>query len=251
VSIEQAVRRALAALAALAVREADRCRLELDGLRSDWGWSMSPRCAAAGWSVAAVAWGNGVVVVGRVVGGDQWITLSSVPGFGFLGWWWLWRKGFRRQAIGVRLPRADGARALTGAMWAAVGFVGVCSSVGLARFGHDMRGLRTIRTVLGTAFGEELSHRGVLLVLWANAGVSAGVVLVANVVVFAAWHVAGAWHVSGPGCGRFHPGDLFGPGVGAVLAVWLRLRFRSVFAPMAFHAATNIMGVFKAAGTRC
>jgi membrane protease YdiL (CAAX protease family) len=224
-------------------READRCRAELATICS--AGRPIPVAHALSWSVASIMWGNGVVAAGRRFGHDQWVTLVGVPLFGLAGWWWLARRGFRREAIGMQLPRIDHARLLTGLTVAAALFVGVCTAAGLATSGQDMRALRTTRTLVGTAFGEELIHRGVLLALWANTRVSASAAVVANMVVFGAWHIAGAT------CHGFHPWEVFGPLVGAIPLVWLRLRFRSIFAPMAVHAATNIGGVFKAPKAPC
>ena len=219
------------------IREQGRCRLELAAIRSA-GRSTSV-CGAVVWSLAAIAWGNGVVAAGRRFGYDQWITVIGVPLFGLAGWWWLSRRGFRRQAIGLQVPRADHARLLTALTMATTVFAAVCAAAGLATFGQDLRGLRTIRIIVGTAFGEELIHRGVLVAVWASTGVACWHVVAANVVVFGLWHLAGAT------CDGSHPGEVIGPAALAGPLVWLRLRSRSIFAPMAFHAATNLPGVFS------
>src|SRR5438105_3869212 len=85
--------------------EMGRCRYELGAIRSQSGYSTSA-LGAAGWSAAAVAGGNLVVVAGRRYGADQWITLFGVAGLGVSGWWWLAKHGVTRAAVGVRLPRA-------------------------------------------------------------------------------------------------------------------------------------------------
>jgi membrane protease YdiL (CAAX protease family) len=136
----------------------------------------------------------------------------------------------------------------------ASGWVLVCSLAGLASFGHDGRGLRTIRTLVGTAFGEELVHRGVLLAVWAGTGVAGWVVVAANIVTFGFWHIAGAscWLVecTTDSC-RFQWAEVLGPGGLAVMLVWVRLRFASILAPAVFHAASNIIGVFRAPKLPC
>ncbi|MGH9011271.1 MAG: CPBP family intramembrane glutamic endopeptidase [Acidimicrobiia bacterium] len=218
------------------VGEAGRCGDELAAIRAA-GPSTSPIVAVV-WSAATVVWGNGVVGAGRAFGHDQMITLIAVPLFGLAGWGWLARRGFRREAIGIRFPRVDRAGLLTVPTVVAAVVVALGTMAGLATSAHEMRGLRTIRTIVGTAFGEELIHRGVLLTLWASTGVRAWVVLAANMVGFGAWHVAGA------SCGGFRPADVLWPTIGAVLFVWLRLRFRSIWAPVAVHGL-NVLGVFR------
>jgi len=220
------------------LQEAAHCRAELSGISST-GRRVSV-AGALGWSAAAVLWGNAVVLAGRRFGQDQWISLFAVPLFGAaVAWWSCRRGGFRRSTLGLQRPRTGGVHVLlSGITLAAALLAAGCAIVGLATFGQDMRGVRTIRTLVGTAFGEELIHRGVLLALWAKSGVSTARVLVANMVTFGAWHLAGAT------CDGFHPGEVLWPTAGAVLFVWLRLRFRSILAPTAVHAL-NVFGVFK------
>lgn len=218
-------------------REQDACRAELAAIGGD-GRSTSV-VGAVVWSLAAIGWGNGAVLAGRRFGHDQWFTLIAVPLFGLAGGWWLRRRGFPRQAIGLQRPRSDQAGFLTGLTVAAAVFAGLWAVAGLATFGQEMRGLRTIRTIVATAFGEELIHRGVLLAVWTSTGRTVWPVAGANMIAFGAWHLAGA---TGDG---FHPAEVVGPAAVALPLVWLRLRFHSIFAPMAFHAATNLPGVFS------
>ena len=226
------------AIKALVANEARRCGVALAEIRSAGG--STSVAAAVVWSLVAIGWGNGVVLAGRRFGHDQWITLFAVPLFGAAGAWWLHRRrGFRRSTIGLQPPRAAGVHPFVSGLTLVAALLAVgCAVVGLATNDGDMRGLSTIRTLIGTVFGEELIHRGVLLAVWANTGVSPGRVLAANVVTF------GAWHVSGAICDGFDAGEVFLPAAGAVLFVWLRLRFRSILAPMAVHAL-NVFGVFK------
>ena len=103
--------------------------------------------------------------------------------------------------------------------------------------GVDDRGwLHLVRVLVGTALGEELVHRGVLIATWSSTSVRARGVVLANVVAFGAWHVASAWHADG-----FEPREIAPPAGGAVLFLWARLRFRSVLAPAAGHAI-NVWG---------
>jgi membrane protease YdiL (CAAX protease family) len=216
--------------------EAGCCGDELAAIRAA-GPSTSPVVAVI-WSAVAVVWGNGVVTAGRAFGHDQLATLVGVPLFGLAGWGWLARRGFRREAIGMRFPRVDRAGPLTVPTAVAAVVVAVGTVAGLATSADEMRPLRTIRTIVGTAFGEELIHRGVLLTLWASTGARASVVLAANMVGFGAWHAAGA------SCGGFRPAEVLWPTIGAALFVWLRLRFRSVWAPVTVHGL-NVLGVLR------
>lgn len=218
-------------------REQAAWRFELAAIRP--AGSPTSVVGAVTWSLAATAWGNAVVLGGRRFGQDQWVTLIAVPLFGLAGWWWLRRRGFRRPAIGAQRPRTVHAPFLAPLLVVAAGVAGICALAGLATFGQERRGLRTIRTMVGTAFGEELIHRGVLLAVWAGTGLAAWQVAAANMIVFGAWHLAGAV------CDGFHPEEVIGPAALAVPLVWLRLRFGSIFAPMAVHAATNLPGIFN------
>jgi membrane protease YdiL (CAAX protease family) len=192
-------------------------------------------------SAATIAWGNGVVTLGRHYGADQWITLLAIPGFGVVGAFFLCRRGFSRQALGIRLPRADKACVLWVLVGQAVLAATVFAAIGLWAGGHEQRALRTVRTLVGTAVGEELIHRGVLVAVWASAGVGLGGVLLANMATFGLWHAAGAV------CeGTHFLKDVGGPGLlAAPLLLYIRLRFGSIVAPMAFHAATNMPGVLE------
>jgi membrane protease YdiL (CAAX protease family) len=242
-AVQEKIQSILAAVKAFVLREIGHCRSELERIRTETSRSTSLRAAVV-WSVVAVVWGNLVVLAGRRYGHDQWITLIGVPAFGGVGCLWLWRRGFRWDTLGLRAPRTDHAPLLTGLTVMAAVIAGACALAGLLTFGHEMRGMRTIRTIVGTAFGEELIHRGVLLAVWATTGASAWIVVVMNMVVFGAWHLAGAT------CDGFHGWQVFWPTVGAVLFVWLRLRFGSIFAPTAVHAL-NVTGVLKSPKPPC
>ncbi len=110
-----------------------------------------------------------------------------------------------------------------------------------------------VRIPFGTVVLEEVAFRGVLLAAAARAW-SLKVAVVVSSCVFGLWHVRptlGAVAVNDPGGGL---GAQLG-GVGAavaftalagVLFCWLRLRSRSLVAPMALHVATNSLGVVAA-----
>jgi membrane protease YdiL (CAAX protease family) len=198
------------------------------------------------WSVVAVALGNLVVMAGRHYGHDQWMTLVAIPALGGLAAWRLHRKGCPWPAIGFRTPRADKACVLWVLVAQAVVVAAACFALGLWGGGHDQRALRAVRTLFGTAFGEELIHRGVLVTVWANTGVRTRWVLLANMVAFGLWHAAGAV------CKGVHVGEVAGPMfLFAPPLLYMRLRFGSIFAPMAFHAASNMPGVLQKPGSPC
>jgi uncharacterized protein len=114
-----------------------------------------------------------------------------------------------------------------------------------------------VRIPFGTVLLEEVAFRGVLL----------GMLLLRTTVAWAVFWSSlgfGLWHVL-PGLGVENQNpvldDIFGPGAGAVLAVgaavvgtaaagyvlcWLRLRSRSLIAPLMLHVATNSLGFFVA-----
>lgn len=236
----------LAAGTAFACREVKQCQLaaEPDARRRPPLYAARD---ALRLSMAAALWGNAVVLTGRRFGHDQEITLVGVPLFGVATAWWLYRRrGFGLSIIGLRRPRHEHLPKVLTVMAAAASlFAAGFAVAGLVTFGEEMHGLRTIRVVVGTAFGEELIHRGVLLAVWARTGVSLRHMTLANMVTFGAWHLAGAT------CDGFAPDEVIGPAVLAVPLVWLRLRFRSIFVPMVFHAAPNLIGVFKPLEAAC
>ncbi len=218
-------------------REYRPCRAELDRLRG-LPHRPVPVVGAVGASVLVAALGNVVVVAGRRWNGQsEWITLVGVPAIGLAGAAVLWRRGSSWRDLGFRWPAVDpprwfaqGAVALAVAVAAASGIIGKMT-------GEELPAVEVVRLFVGTAFGEELVHRGVVLGVWASTTVRGRWVVVANLVTFALWHVAGATHRSG-----FRWWEVAGPGVLALVLLWGRLRCRSIVAPAAFHAAPNMAG---------
>jgi uncharacterized protein len=114
-----------------------------------------------------------------------------------------------------------------------------------------------IRIPFGTVLLEEVAFRSVLLGMLLIR-VTLGRAVLWSCVAFGLWHV-----LPGMGAERRNPvmDNLFGTGAGEVIAVvaavvatgaaglvfcWLRLRSRSVAAPMLLHTATNSLGFFVA-----
>lgn len=217
--------------------ELEQCRAELDRLRVRAGVRV-PVGVAVGVSALAVAWGNGTVVAGRRLGNDEIVTLVAVPALAIAGVAALRRAGWAWRELGFRWPSAERPRAQPLGWLLAASAVAVGGAiVGAATGGGDTR-LAVVRLLVGTAAGEEVVHRGVLLALWAATPASAGAVVAANMVTFGAWHVAAATHADG-----FRWWELAVPAATAILLLWARLRFRSVLAPVAFHAGGNMPGL--------
>jgi hypothetical protein len=192
---------------------------------------------ALGISVGIAAWGNGVVIAGRVTDQPEWVTLVGNPAGAVAAVLWMHRSGWRCSALGLRWPRSGPDRlpplfTMTALAWAA-GWL----AVGMAG-AREISGLRLARLVVGTALAEETLHRGVLPAVWAGTGCQARTVVVANMASFGAWHLAGAWKD-----GMFHPLEVLGPAVGAVVLLWARMRTGSVLPPAAGHLAGNITGL--------
>lgn len=217
--------------------ELEQCRAELDRLRLRAG-ARVPVGVAVGASALAVAWGNATVVAGRRLGHDEVLTLVAVPALAVVGVAALRRAGWTWHELGFRWPAADPPRAQPLGWLVAASAVAVGGAiVGLATGGSGTR-LAVVRLLLGTAAGEEVVHRSVLLALWAATPARPGTVVAANLLAFAAWHVAAATHADG-----FRWWEVAVPAATAVLLLWARLRFRSVLAPVAFHAGGNMPGL--------
>lgn len=235
--MDEGIRALAARIRAGVVAEVGRGGVELDRLRADAGRRTSLAGAVAG-SLFAVTWGNGVVVAGRRFGHDQVITLLAVPALGVAGAMWLHRRKWPTRALGLRWPEADPPRrvgfALVGVAAASALAFG---TVGLALGDAGLR-LRLVRLLVGTAFGEELLHRGVLLALWSSTPLRGPWVVAANLVTFGAWHAAGAVHPD-----AFKPVEVIGAALATIPLLWARLRFRSLLIPTLFHAASNMPGL--------
>ncbi|MGH9035740.1 MAG: CPBP family intramembrane glutamic endopeptidase [Acidimicrobiia bacterium] len=195
------------------------------------------RGEAIGISVGIAAWGNGVVIAGRITGQPEWVTLVGNPAGALAAVLWLRRRGSSWTALGLKGPRFDAdplPRALTATalVWAAGWLI-----AGLAG-GRELSGLRLARLAVGTALAEEVLHRGVLPATWAATGCQARTVVIANMASFGAWHLAGATRG-----GAFHPLEVVGPALGAVVLLWARTRTGSVLPPAAGHFAGNLTGL--------
>lgn len=207
------------------------CLTELNRLRQVKHTRLSIS-AAVGASALVVVLGNGVVLAGRRLGHDEWTTLFAVPVIGLAGAYFLRLRGWAWSDLGFSWLVTGAPRWL---FWAALTLAGSCGAIGLVA-GASVPPLNVVRLIVGTAIGEEIVHRSVVLGIWASTTVGRGWIVAANGLVFALWHVAGA----SDKCG-FHWVEVAGPGALALVLLWARLRFRSVFAPAAFHTGGNML----------
>lgn len=225
----------LRSVAAWFLREYRMCRSELDRLRGLPHRSMSV-LHAVGASALIAALGNGIVAGGRHWKGQrEWITLFGVPVIGLAGVALLVRRGWKLRDVGLRWPAVDPPQCFTYGAVAVAVTVAAVSGVSGRIAGEDFEAVEVVRLLVGTAFGEELVHRGVVLGVWASTTVPGRWIVVANMATFALWHLATATHESG-----FRWWEVAGPGVLALVLLWGRLRSRSIVAPAAFHAASNM-----------
>lgn len=223
-------------------REIGRCLTELHRLeRLDH--VKVPVAAAIGASAIVAGLGNGVVLLGRRWCEQEWTTLVAVPVIGFAGAsllrlrGWSWRDlGFRRLVVHSPARLARGLFLAASCLAAASGVVGFLS--------WELTALEVVRTLVGTAVGEEIVHRSVILAAWVDTRLRAGWVVAANMITFALWHVAGANEG-----GRFAWMEVIGPGLLALPLLWARLRFQSVISPAAFHGAVNLTGSLLTPGS--
>lgn len=194
--------------------------------------------AAVGTSALVAALGNAVVLGGRRWdAGKEWITLVGVPAIGLAGAAALSHRGWTRRDLGLRWPAVDPPKRFTHGTMALA--VAVAAGSGLAGkiAGEPVPALEVARLLVGTALGEELVHRGVVLAVWADTTVSGRGVVAANTVTFALWHLASASHDSG-----FRAWEVAGPGALGIILLWARLRSRTILVPAAFHAGSNMTG---------
>jgi membrane protease YdiL (CAAX protease family) len=227
----------LRAAVAWVQREYRPCRAEFHRLRGIPHRPV-PVVGAVGASVFVAVLGNAVVVAGRRWNDQsEWITLVGVPAIGLAGVAVLLRRGWCRRDLGFRWPAVDPPSRFAHAAVALAVAVATASGIIRKITGADLPAVEVVRLLVGTAFGEELVHRGVVLGVWANTTVRGRWVVVANMSTFALWHVAAATHRSG-----FRWWEVAGPGGLTLVLLWGRLRNRSIVAPVGFHAATNIAG---------
>jgi membrane protease YdiL (CAAX protease family) len=213
--------------------EVEACSASLTALRPP-SPTTSIRAACI-CSLLAIVWGNAIVIAGREIGHDRLFTGVGVPLLGVIGIAALRSRSASWGDLGLCRPTrvADPwPRRLLGAGAALL----VAASAARLVIGDDDNRLDLLRLLIGTAFGEELVHRGVLLLVWSQTPASARTIVLANMATFGLWHVIGASKPDG-----FAVLEVVGPTVGALLFLWARLRFRSLVAPVAAHGATNVL----------
>jgi uncharacterized protein len=209
--------------------------------------------------VAALALHN--VAVHRLLPAPADAALNLATAVGLTGF--ARHAGCSRGDLGIRAEDAgSGLRAGLGAAAVAGGAVALAATLpSTRRFFHDRRisgaGHReaayhlAVRIPLATALAEELLFRGVLLALFRQRRSEVAAVLWTSL-LFGAWHVLPTIdHYQGNPASQL----VADPGRGRRLAVlattlstataggafaWLRLRSRSVLAPILVHAAVNV-----------
>jgi hypothetical protein len=195
------------------------------------------RREAIGISLGIAVWGNSVVVAGRITGQPEWLTLVGNPAGAIAAVLWMRRRGSSLSAMGLNWPRFDRDRLPKVLTAAALAWTAAWLVAGLAGV-RELSGLRLARLIVGTALAEEVLHRGVLPAVWAATGSPARTVVAANMATFGAWHLAGA--TTG---GTFHPLEVVGPALVALVLLWARMRTGSVLPPAAGHLAGNLTGL--------
>ena len=217
-------------------REVHQCRSELARLSAAERKPMSIMSAVA-WSTSLVVLGNAVVIAGRRWGHSDLITLAAIPTMGLAGASLLRRRGWSWRDLGVRPLAPDPPARLPNGLLFAMFAVGlVFALVGVLSFTAGTA-LSVVRVLIGTAGGEELVHRGVVLGAWASTPVRGRWIVAANMVTFGMWHIASATPCTG-----FRWWEVAIPTAGAAIFLWARLRFRSLLAPIALHAGGNMPG---------
>lgn len=109
-----------------------------------------------------------------------------------------------------------------------------------------------VRIPLATALLEEVAFRGVLPALWRRAGRVAAIVVPSA--AFGLWHIVPALdaiELNSPELGTAATilgvaGSVLLTTVAGALLIWLRLRARTLAAPLAFHAALNSLATLAA-----
>lgn len=213
-----------------------RCRAAIDGLRGTGHRPVSVVAAMVA-SIGIVAAGNAVVVLGRVSEEPTWATLLGVPTIALVGGVVMLRSGSSRAELGLVAPSPS--TPVLGRRLTVLGLVvaSIRIAVSVAWAGPSVL-LDVIRLAFGTALGEEVVHRGVVLALWCRTGLQARWILAANAAVFVTWHLAGATKATG-----FAWLDLAGPLAGSPVLLWLRLRSASLLGPFALHLTPNSFGL--------
>ncbi len=206
---------------------------ELQRLRVDAPTVSVPAAVAA--SAAIVGYGNAVVIVGRHLDEPMLATTIGVPALALAGVSWLRRRGTTWHDLGFQLPRE---KSPSWARWILCGAATVAAGGVVARLliGDAENRLDLVRLLIGTAMGEEIVHRSVVLSLWCGTRLAERRIVAANAIVFGLWHVAGAVKPDG-----FNPLEMLVPMAGTVVFLWARLHFRSVLAPAILHTSTNVL----------
>lgn len=196
-----------------------------------------PLALAVLMTILLVIWGNAVVLAGRLLEAPDAVTLVGHPALALGVTLILLRRGWRPGALGFSNPepRPDSRplRALLAVLAVTVGVA--CTGI-LAL--EPSKRLDVIRLLVGSAAGEELLHRSVLLAVWSSSSARPLLVAAANSAAFGAWHLVGAFHG-----GAFHPLEVAVPALGTLVFLWARLRYRSVAAPIVLHVVTNLPGI--------
>ncbi len=182
------------------------------------------------------------------------------------------RVGCSRGDLGIDVAHArSGLRLGLGAATVATGMVAVAAVVPASRRFFDDRRVRdvgraeaayhlAVRIPLATALAEELLFRGALLALFRQRSSEAAAVLWSSL-LFGAWHVLPTIDdyqgnpvselVADPGRGRRMAvlGTVLSTAGAGVVFARLRLRSRSVLAPVLAHAAVNVSAYLAARRT--
>jgi membrane protease YdiL (CAAX protease family) len=212
--------------------EIHAARCELDDMRGGAGPSFRIAQAAT-FSVLLAAWGSAIVLLGRHLDHPETVTLVAHPVLAVVLTIWLLARGATRESLGLRLPRSP--TRLHRQVLLAFAALGLgLIVVALVR----RPALSVARLVFGTAGGEEVLHRSVLLGVWSRTDATPRVVVAANAITFGAWHIGGA-----VGSGPRTVLEIAVPLLGAPLFCLLRLRLRSVIPAWLAHLVMNAAGL--------
>ena len=188
-------------------------------------------------TILVVIWGNAVVFLGRLLEAPAPVTLVAHPALAISVTLLLVRRGWRLGTLGFSNPEPQPPSRRLRALLAVLAVTAGVACAGVLALEPSKR-LDVIRLVVGTAAGEELLHRSILLAVWSSSSARPLVVTAASSASFGAWHLVGAFHG-----GAFHPLEVAVPALGTLVFLWARLRYQSVAAPIVLHVVTNLPGV--------